>query len=149
MNEKPPRPTRNRRVREIWWRIPPAQWCSLILRTGTGGGAEEEERSGIRSSGAEVGKRWACRVLSLPTPRPHSAPRLRVSLRGSTRLRENVAVLLKVAPLQHLDVMLVYLEGGAESDRQACQHVAALHQEQGLPVNFLCTNHGWKVCSGL
>lgn len=60
-----------------------------------------------------------------------------VSLSGGARLRENAAVLLEVAPLQHLDVMLVYLEGGAESDGQACQYVAALHQEKRLPVDFL------------
>lgn len=48
-----------------------------------------------------------------------------------------VVVLQEVGPLQHLHVALVDLEGGAESDRQAGQHVAALHQEEGLTIYFL------------
>lgn len=43
----------------------------------------------------------------------------------------------EVGPLQHFDVTLVDFEGGAESDGQAGQHVAALHQEEGLPIDFL------------
>lgn len=121
-------------VREIERGIPPAR-C-LILRTGTGRGSEE------RGSG---GKLWACRVLSLPVPPCRSALRARVSLWCGMRLSVNVAVLLKVAPLQHLDVMLVNFECGAESDRQTCQHVAALHQQEGLPVDFLQTNRGERV----
>lgn len=49
----------------------------------------------------------------------------------------DVLTFQKVGPLQHLHVSLVDFEGGAESDGQAGQHVAALHQEEGLPVNFL------------
>lgn len=48
-----------------------------------------------------------------------------------------VFALQEVGPLQDLDVALVDLEGGAEADGQTGQHVAALHQEEGLPVDLL------------
>lgn len=49
----------------------------------------------------------------------------------------DVVAFQEVGPLQHFDVALVDFEGRAESDGQARQDVAALHQEERLPVNFL------------
>lgn len=43
----------------------------------------------------------------------------------------------KMGPLQHLHVALVDFKCGAESDRQTGQHVAALHEQKGLPIYFL------------
>lgn len=37
---------------------------------------------------------------------------------------------------------LIDLEGGAQSDRQACQNVVALHEKEGLPVDFLMRGGG-------
>lgn len=53
------------------------------------------------------------------------------------RVTSEVFTLQEVGPLQHLDVALVDLERRAESDGQTGQHVAALHQEERLPVDFL------------
>lgn len=49
----------------------------------------------------------------------------------------DVLVLQKVGPLQHLHVALIDFKCGAEADGQAGQYVAALHEQEGLPVNFL------------
>ena len=51
--------------------------------------------------------------------------------------QSDVFVFQEVGPLQHFDVALVDFEGRAESDGQAGQHIAALHEEKGLPINFL------------
>lgn len=107
--------------------INPANWNGRRTR-----GAESVERSGRRWGHAE-------RVESFLSPCLGVAASV---FDRSTRLGANVAVLLKVASLQHLDVMLVNLEGGPESDRQTRQHIAALHQQQGLPVDFLRMNRG-------
>lgn len=48
-----------------------------------------------------------------------------------------VVVLQEVGPLQHLHVALVDFQSGPEADGETGQYVAALHQEEGLPVNFL------------
>lgn len=53
------------------------------------------------------------------------------------QVTSEVFALQEVGPLQHLDVALVDLERRAEADGQTGQHVAALHQEQRLPVNLL------------
>lgn len=49
----------------------------------------------------------------------------------------DILVLQKVGPLQHLHVALIDFKCGAEADGQAGQYVAALHEQEGLPVNFL------------
>lgn len=43
----------------------------------------------------------------------------------------------EMGPLQHFYVALVDFESGAESDGQPGQYVAALHQKERLPINFL------------
>lgn len=53
------------------------------------------------------------------------------------RVTSEVFALQEVGPLQHLHVALVDFERGAESDGQTGQHVTALHQEEGLAINFL------------
>lgn len=42
-----------------------------------------------------------------------------------------------MGPLQHLHVALIDFKCGAESDGQTGQYVAALHEQKGLPINFL------------
>lgn len=49
----------------------------------------------------------------------------------------DVLVLQKVGPLQHLHVALIDFKCGAEADGQTGQYVAALHEQEGLPVDFL------------
>lgn len=46
-------------------------------------------------------------------------------------------VILKVALLQHLDVVLVDFQGWAQADGQASQHICALHEQQRLAIDFL------------
>lgn len=53
------------------------------------------------------------------------------------RVTSEVLALQEVAPLQNLDVALVDLQRRAEADGEPGQHVAALHQEERLPVDFL------------
>lgn len=43
----------------------------------------------------------------------------------------------KMGPLQHLHVALVDFKCGAQSDGETGQDVAALHEQKGLPINFL------------
>lgn len=45
--------------------------------------------------------------------------------------------LQKMGPLQHLHVALIDFKCGAEADGQTGQHVAALHEQKGLPIYFL------------
>lgn len=52
-------------------------------------------------------------------------------------MTSEVFTLQEVAPLQNLDVALVDLQRRAEADGETGQHVAALHQEERLTVNFL------------
>lgn len=53
------------------------------------------------------------------------------------QVTSEVFTLQEVAPLQNLDVALVDLQRGAEADGETGQHVAALHEEERLPVDFL------------
>lgn len=62
---------------------------------------------------------------------------VRVNMSAVLISPSDVFAFQEVGPLQHFDVALVDFEGGAKSDGQAGQHVAALHQEEGLPVDFL------------
>lgn len=48
-----------------------------------------------------------------------------------------VVALQEVAPLQHFDVALVDFERRAQSDGEAGQHVATLHEQQRLAVDLL------------
>lgn len=42
-----------------------------------------------------------------------------------------------MALLKHLDVVLVDLQGWAQADGQASEHICPLHEQQRLAINFL------------
>lgn len=58
------------------------------------------------------------------------------------RATSEVVALQEVGSLQHLDVALVDLERRAEADGETGQHVAALHEEERLPVDLLVGGAG-------
>lgn len=67
---------------------------------------------------------------------PHPSPLCKLHPFASAH--EGVTlILLKVTLLQHFDVVLVDLKRRSQTDRQACQHVSALHQQQRLPIDLL------------
>lgn len=97
--------------------------------------------------------RWIPPQLVPPLHSTHPLPMMHMKVGGEIQTGEglhacssqfvvlispsDVFAFQEVGPLQHFDVTLVDFEGGAESDREAGQHVAALHQEEGFPINFL------------
>lgn len=48
-----------------------------------------------------------------------------------------ILVFQKMGPLQHLHVALIDFKCGAEADGQTSQYITALHEQKGLPINFL------------
>ena len=56
-----------------------------------------------------------------------------------------ILVFQKMGPLQHLHVALVDFKCGAEADGQTGQYIAALHEQERLPINFLTGGEGERI----
>lgn len=61
----------------------------------------------------------------------------RVGITACWIAASRILVFQKMGPLQHLHVALIDFKCGAEADGQTGQYVAALHEQEGLAVNFL------------